>query len=49
MKQFSDEVKAFANAIHRLACVHNHTDGCGWMCMERTAGFIGTKMPKGCC
>lgn len=27
---YSDEIKAYASAIHRLTCNGNHTDYCGW-------------------
>lgn len=27
---FSQEVKDYAGAIHRLTCNANHTDYCGW-------------------
>lgn len=28
---FSQEVKDYAAAVHRLTCNANHTDQCGWM------------------
>lgn len=27
---YSQEVKDYASAIHRLTCQYNHTDGCAW-------------------
>jgi len=30
-KQFSQEVKDFAAAIHQLTCNANHVDQCGWV------------------
>lgn len=30
MKTYTQEVKDYAGAIHRLTCNGNHTDYCGW-------------------
>lgn len=34
--KFSQEVKDYASAIHRLNCNSNHTDACGWFYGEST-------------
>ena len=40
MKKFSEEVKQYARAVHRLTCYANHTDGCGWMYGEDGRFYI---------
>lgn len=40
---FTQEEKDFACAIHRLTCVWNHTDGCGWMYGEGGRYYIYEK------